>query len=185
MSRIPPLPRSQLPAHHQPLHDTLSAFATTAFGTGLDALFIYRRDPDGALLGLFPLYIASGTFGLELLDLFTKLAELLGLSPEAREAAILAVGAVFQSPWELYAHGEIAVKATALTEQQVHLLAQGRKPDGLGADAEAAFEIATHLARKLGALPQSLWDQGVKALGKEGMIALLHYGGSTRTRGTE
>ncbi|KAK5676867.1 hypothetical protein LTS10_010631 [Elasticomyces elasticus] len=143
MSRLPPLPRSELPPAQQQAHDDLTAFAMSAFGTA----FSYTRKEDDALLGPFPFYIQTPEIGLDTLGLLAKFSKLEGLSVEARETAILAVGSVFQASYELYAHTRIALKATPLSQEQLESSAQ------------------------------ELWDRSMKALGKEGTVALVHYVG--------
>jgi len=173
MSRIPALPRDELPDSLQPVHDHLASFATSKFGNA----FTYKDPSNGALLGPFPFYVASGQFGATCLDFFGHFSSLPGLSKEARETAILAVGARYQAGFELYSHTNVARKATGLSDEQVESLAKGVKPEGLGDDCTAAFDAAVSLVSKPGALPQELWDRSIKALGKEGTISLVHFVG--------
>ncbi|KAK4962470.1 hypothetical protein LTR10_000096 [Elasticomyces elasticus] len=173
MSRLPPLPRSELPPAQQQAHDDLTAFAMSAFGTA----FSYTRKEDDALLGPFPFYIQTPEIGLDTLGLLAKFSKLGGLSVEARETAVLAVGSVFQAGYELYAHERVALKATTLSQEQLECICSGGKPKDLGEDCQAAYDVATHLAKHPGPLPQELWDRSMKALGKEGTVALVHYVG--------
>ncbi|KAK5143362.1 hypothetical protein LTR32_004500, partial [Rachicladosporium monterosium] len=115
MSRLPPLPRSDLPPAAQRAHDTISSFfASSPLGTA----FAYKRPTDDALIGPMPFYLASPDIGQDVMGLVGKAAALPGLSLEARETAILAVGARFQAGYELYAHTRMAVKTTKLGEER-------------------------------------------------------------------
>ncbi|KAK0273770.1 hypothetical protein LTR54_016611 [Friedmanniomyces endolithicus] len=174
MSRLPPLPRSDLPPAAQQAHDTISSFfASSPLGTA----FAYKRPTDGALIGPMPFYLASPDIGQDVMGLVGKAAALPGLSLEARETAILAVGARFQAGYELYAHTRMAVKTTKLGEERVRLIAGGEKPKDLEEASGVAFDVATHLSSKPGALPQEMWNRSVRVLGKEGTLALVHFVG--------
>ncbi|TKA70893.1 hypothetical protein B0A55_08093 [Friedmanniomyces simplex] len=174
MFRLPPLPRSDLPPSSHQAHDTITSFfASSPLGSAFD----YKRKADEALIGPMPFYLASPDIGQDVLGLVGKLATLPGLSLEARETAILAVGAKFKAGYELYAHTRMAMQTTKLEERQVDKIAKGEKPEGLDEESSVAYDVAAYLAGTPGPLPQELWERSVKALGKEGTVALVHYVG--------
>jgi 4-carboxymuconolactone decarboxylase len=172
MSRLPPATRDQLDAEHQAAYDELTSFADKQFGNR----FSYKRE-DGAFVGPFPLFVAAPQAGVEFLKFVGKLATLPGLSLEARETAILAVGARFEAGYELYAHSNVAKRTTKLKEAQIDEICNGEKPDDLSEECDVAYDVAEYLASTPGALPIELWDRAMLALGKEGTVALIHYVG--------
>ncbi|KAK1055659.1 hypothetical protein LTR12_008531 [Friedmanniomyces endolithicus] len=166
MSRLPPLPRSDLPPAAQQAHDTISSFfASSPLGTAFD----YKRPTDDALIGPMPFYLAAPDIGQGVMGLVGKAAALPGLSLEARETAILAVGARFQAG--------MAVKTTKLGEERVRLIAAGEKPRDMDEESGVAYDVATYLSSKPGALPQEMWERSVRVLGREGTVALVHFVG--------
>lgn len=172
MSRYPPLAPSELsPAQHK-AYDEQTEIAQSTFGDK----FIYKNK-DGAFVGPFgPLLYTPG-----LVDPFMKmvveLGKVPGLPAEARETAILATGSTFKAGYELYAHGKVA-ESTKLSEKQISLIKEGKKPEGpdnLDEACEIAFDVAIELSRKQGPLSDELFSRAYKKLGQEGTAALIHY----------
>ncbi|KAK5115055.1 hypothetical protein LTR62_001752 [Meristemomyces frigidus] len=171
MSRIPPLPRSALAGTEQQAHDEIADFTSQAFGDQ----FSYKNE-DGAFTGPFPFLTPHNTVH-EYKLLISKIASLPGLSPAARETAILATGSVYKAGYELYAHSRVAEQSTELKKEQIEAICAGRKPDGLSEECEVALDVAKYLAGTPGPLPKELWGKSVKLLGKDGTIKLVHYVG--------
>jgi 4-carboxymuconolactone decarboxylase len=67
------------------------------------------------------------------------------LSARVREVVILAVGAVWQSEYELYAHSAAARKA-GIPDDAVRVLASGGIPDDLSKDEKVAAELTRQLS---------------------------------------
>jgi len=67
------------------------------------------------------------------------------LSARVREVVILAVGAVWQADYELYAHVAVARKA-GLSEGAARAVATGGHPDDLSADEEIALRLTQQLS---------------------------------------
>ncbi|EMC96403.1 hypothetical protein BAUCODRAFT_473441 [Baudoinia panamericana UAMH 10762] len=172
MSRLSPARREELPNEQQKAYDELDDLATKGFG---DA-FIYKQ-PDGAFVGPFPFLIAAPEAGIQMLETVGKVAGIPGLPQNARETAILATGAHYKAAYELYAHSNVATKSTDLNVQQVWQICDGKKPANLDEKCEIAYDVATYLSSTPGPLPQTLWKRAVRALGKDGTIALVHYVG--------
>lgn len=177
MSRLPPTPRDQLPADQQSAHDTLHSIASSSFGSA----FTYQRASDAALVGPFPVFLAQPTTGVEMMKYFSVLGAMPGLPIPAREVVILAVGAVYKAAYELYAHAAVAVQNAGLSEGVVRTICAGGRPEvgreGFSEEMATAFDVARYLAGTPGPLPQELWERSLKAFGKEGTVALVHYAG--------
>jgi 4-carboxymuconolactone decarboxylase len=95
------------------------------------------------------------------------------LSPRLREVVILAVGAVWQSEYELYAHSAAARKA-GISDEAVRVLASGGIPQELDKDEK----IAAALTRQLSTahrVDETLYRQAENCFGTEGLndIAIL------------
>lgn len=175
MSRYPPTHSSQLPEEYKPYAKRLEDGITKSFGSNGE--LITYADSNGALLGPFPALIASKEAGDAFGAVMQKLGTLQGISADVKEVAILVAGARFQAAFELYAHGNIAIKRAGLTQQQVDSIKAGQKPAGLNEACSVAYDASYHLANKPGPLPQHLYDACVKTLGREPTLVMIHYTG--------
>lgn len=173
MSRFPPTPISEYTAELQPYAREWDETAKKSFGANGET-FVYRESND-ALIGPFPIMIESKDTGAAVQGLLRSMSQYQALPADAREVAILVTGARFQAAFETYAHSRVAVKKTDLTQDQVDLIASGKKPNDLNEACDAAFDTAYHLAFQPGPLPQQLWDRSVRTIGKEGTLGIIHY----------
>lgn len=176
--RLPPLTRSQIPSQDQEAFDKLQSGASKLFGDPSTSPFIFARPSDGALVGPFPLFLAAPEAGEHVMNLFGKIATVPGLPPDAKEVAILTVGAQFDSAYELYAHTNVAVKKVGMEKATVEAIARGERPEGMNEGCQVAFDVAKYLVSQPGKLSDQLWARSVSVLGKEGTVALVHYVGA-------
>jgi hypothetical protein len=176
--RLPPVKRDDLPASEHAGFDSMMNLTTTLFGDPESSPFTYKRSSDGALVGPFPLFLAAPEAGEYSVGLFGKLGKIPGLPADAKETAILTVGARYQAAYELYAHTNVAIKKVGMAKDVVEAIARGEKPKGLSEGCDVAFDAANYLAGKPGPLPKELWDRSIKTFGKEGTVALMHYVGA-------
>jgi 4-carboxymuconolactone decarboxylase len=95
------------------------------------------------------------------------------LSARVREVVILAVGAVWQSEYELYAHSAAARKA-GIPDDAVRLLASGGIPDDLSRDEKIAAELTRQLSTTH-RVDETLYRQAENCFGTKGLtdIAIL------------
>ena len=96
--------------------------------------------------------------------------------PRARELVILAVMAVIDCPFILYAHTRIGVKV-GLSEEQVALACKGKTPVGLTEEEAIIYATALELARSRGPLDEQTWQRAERALGREKSARLAHVVG--------
>lgn len=172
MSRYPPLAPSQLSEAQHKAYDEQSEIAQSTFGDK----FIYKNQ-DGAFVGPFGPLLYTPTLVDPFLKLVVELGKVPGLPAEARETAILATGSTFKAGYELYAHGKVA-ESTKLSEKQIALIKDGKKPEGsekLDEACEIAFDVAIELSRKQGPLSDALFKRAYDTLGQQGAAALIHY----------
>ena len=99
------------------------------------------------------------------------------LSPRLREVVILAVGAVWQSEYELYAHSAAARKV-GISDDAVRGLASGEIPDDLSKDEK----IAAGLTRQLSTthrVDETLYRQAENCFGTKGITTSPSSSAST------
>ncbi len=101
--------------------------------------------PDGKLLGPFNALLYGPEVGQSYLDYFTAEKKNTTLSERVHEIVILAVGAAWNSPYELYAHAAVG-KSVSLPEEVVQALAAGQMPEDLSVQEKSAYEFAHQLA---------------------------------------
>ena len=90
-----------------------------------------------------------------------------GLSLRSRELAILAVLAVYDIPFVLYAHTRIALKA-GLSGAQIARAVKGEVPESLEEVEDVVYETALELAKGRKSLGEEAWRRAETTLGKEG-----------------
>ncbi|CAK4032645.1 Hypothetical predicted protein [Lecanosticta acicola] len=172
--RFPPTLASQHPPETQSYAQRAEDNVFKAFGEN-GSLITYQH-PNGGLIGPFPIIIASKEIGESVLAAPQTLAKLSTIPDDAKEVAILVVGAKFDCAYEQYAHRNIATKKSLLTEQQCADIRAQRKPEGLSEAASVTYDAAFHLANQKGPLPTGVFKEWVKALGsKESMLVMTHY----------
>lgn len=170
--RLPPVKRVDLPPTEQPSFDNLANAATSMFGAPESSPFIYKT-ADGRFVGPFPFFLAAPEAGEYAMGLFSRLARIPGLPADAKEVAILTVGAKYQAQYELYAHVNVAREKVGMEGSVVQAIAKGEKPSGLNEGCSVAFDVARYLTETPGPLSSELWDRSIAALGKEGTVALV------------
>ena len=172
MSRYPAIPPSKLAADQRKAYDKQSEIAQSTFGDK----FLYK-DQDGAFIGPFGPLLYTPNLVDPFMKMVVELGKCPGLPANARETAILATGSTFKAGYELYAHGKVAA-STNLSDQQISLIKQGKKPDGnetLNDACSVAFDVAIELSRKQGPLSDETFAKAEKQLGREGTEELIHY----------
>lgn len=172
--RLPAVTRESDPE----TYDGLDELAQTMFGSPETSPFIIKRQSDGGLVGPFPFFAAAPKAGHDFMATLPNLAQIPGLPDDAREIAILVVGARYKAAYELYAHINVATKKLGMSAEDVEALARGERPQRLNEACSVTFDAATYLVGTPGPLPQELWDRCVRALGKEGTVKLVHYVGA-------
>ncbi|KAI5368316.1 hypothetical protein Slin14017_G033520 [Septoria linicola] len=173
MSRFPPVPHDQQPDDTKPY--------SQYFEDGIEELFgpsgqlMKYRDENNAIIGPWPIIIASKQVGRQLMSIFEHLPSLGKIPEDVKEIAILIVGARFEADYERYGHKLHGMKRAGLTQEQVDLLAVGKRPAGLSEAANLAYDATHHLAYIPGPLPQHLFDACERSFGRDGTLLLVHY----------
>ena len=87
-------------------------------------------------------------------------------SARERELCVLAVMAIYDVPFVLYAHSRIAMQL-GLSEEQVSSASHGTVPKGLSDDETTVYTTALKLARSRGPLDEETFQHAESILGKE------------------
>jgi hypothetical protein len=176
MSRYPALRSSELPEDLKPWAEDFERYVPGLADTPRGPIFQYAQ-ANGALIGPYPIVIASKEIGKVMQHMQTTLKERTEPSYEIRVIAILASAARYQAKFAKYSYTEVGQKVAGFSEEQVRLLRQGKKPDGLSEAASVTWDFTNYLANEKGPLPETLYQAAVKALGKQGVLVAAHYVG--------
>jgi 4-carboxymuconolactone decarboxylase len=132
---------------------------------------------DGRLIGPFNPILFSPSISSSFLDLQETEQNNTSLSQRVRQVVILAVGAVWKSSYELYAHAAAARKA-GISEDAIQMLTTGGLPDELS-DRE---KIAQRCARQLSAERHvDLYSAAERAFGQRGLVEITYLTGIYHT----
>jgi 4-carboxymuconolactone decarboxylase len=123
---------------------------------------------DGRLIGPFNPALLNPAIAAPFLDLQFAEQVHTSLSARVREIVILAVGAVWQADYELYAHLAVARK-TGLSEDAARVVATGGLPDGLSDDELIALRLTQQLSTSH-RVDESLYRDAETAFGAKGLI---------------
>jgi 4-carboxymuconolactone decarboxylase len=163
--RLPPLPPEGLSPELRSVHDTIADLVARGQPQ------IIALDGQGALIGPFPAMLHFPQFGVPALKFLAAMNAEARLPKTVREVAILAVGAVFNARYELYAH-ELMGEAVGLSPSQVATLAAGGRPIDLS-DGEAIAHDVAHALATGHILPASTYGRAVQAFGRDGVGELV------------
>ena len=125
---------------------------------------------DGRLIGVFQAPLIP-PISSAFMDLSVTEHRHTSLSKRSREVVILTVGAVWQAPYELYAHGAVG-RQVGLSEDEVRTLADGGRPESL-TDAET---VAHRVARALSIehrVDEALYREAAARLGVKGIMGAV------------
>jgi 4-carboxymuconolactone decarboxylase len=169
---LPLLKPEALSTQQKGLYDRIVA---TWGAYGKSAHFEVETD-DGRLIGPFNPMLYSPAISSRLLELMDTEGNDTSLSARVREVTILAVGAVWGSEYELYAHKAAARKA-GFSENEIATLAGGELPDGLSGEEQIAHRYARQLSEDH-QVDANLYRSAVDALGDQGVVDLTYLIGT-------
>src|SRR4029079_1757936 len=146
---------------------------TSAVVPWADDTGFHSTTDDGRFIGPFNPALLTPALTSGSAELLLGEREHTSLSPRLREVVILAVGAVWQSEYELYAHSAAARKA-GISEVAVQALASGAIPDDLSQDEKVAAELTRQLSTAH-RVDETLYRQAENCFGTKGLtdIAIL------------
>ena len=130
---------------------------------------------DGRLIGPFNPVLLSPAITPAFLDLQAAEQANTSLDDRVRQVVILAVGAVWRSDYELYAHSAVAAKA-GLPNSVVEALAAGGVPDELSAREKLAARFARMLSTSH-RVDAALYAKAEAAFGPHGLVDIVFLAG--------
>ncbi len=130
---------------------------------------------DGRLIGPFNPVLVSPGITPAFLDLQDAEQAHTSLDERVRQVVILAVGSVWRSDYELYAHAAVAAKA-GLPAGDIQALASGEVPDGLSAHEALAARVARALSTTH-RVEAALYRDAQAAFGPQGLVDLVYLAG--------
>jgi 4-carboxymuconolactone decarboxylase len=166
------LPLADPAALTGPRKDLVDRMFTTVVPWANDAHFQSTTE-DGRLIGPFNPALLNPAIASPFLDLQFAEEKHTSLSDRVRQVVILAVGAVWQADYELYAHSAVARKA-GMPDDVVRTLATGGLPDDLSEQEKMALRLTRQLCVSH-RVDEPLYREAERSFGKEGLadIALL------------
>lgn len=164
--RLPLLPPERLSDVQRTFYDRalkqIEGGGFTAFKT---------RDQDGALLGPWGVFIHAPEIGQAHYDQVEAISAVKTLPEDAKQVAILAVGAHYRAAYELYAHAATAARE-GMDPTRIATLAAGERPLDLDPAESAAFDVARALVGG-GVLPGPTYATAREVLGDEALYELV------------
>jgi 4-carboxymuconolactone decarboxylase len=167
--RLPLIPPAELTAEQKPLYESMRKGIKSNFND-----FKVERE-DGALMGPWNPWLHEPAIGKAIWDFTLAMTANAVLPDNARQVAILAVGARFGSAYEIYAHIAVAERE-GMTEERLATLVANIKPVDLSRQESVAFDVAYALSRG-GTLPEPLYRLAVTTFGQHGANELIYLVG--------
>lgn len=167
--RLPLIPPAQLSAEQKTLYDDMRKGISSNFNA-----FKVERE-DGALMGPWNPWLHEPAIGKAIWDLTLAMTANASLPDNARQIAILVVGARYNAAYELYAHVAVAERE-GMSQVRLAALVAGQKPTDLTAQENVAYDFAYALSRG-GVLPEPLYRLAVDTFGQHGANELIYLVG--------
>jgi 4-carboxymuconolactone decarboxylase len=133
-----------------------------------EAAGFQARTQAGQLIGPFNPALLSPAISKAFFEFVLAEHQNTSLSKRAREVIILTVGAVWQAPYELYAHCAVG-RHVGLSDDEVRTLAEGGLPKDLGDTETMAHRVARALSLEH-RLDDVLYSEAEKLLGAKGIM---------------
>jgi 4-carboxymuconolactone decarboxylase len=167
--RLPLADPANLVGEQRELFDKMkSAVVPWADDTGF-----HSTTDDGRFIGPFNPALLNPAMTSAAAELLLGEREHTSLGARVREVVILAVGAVWQSDYELYAHSAAARKV-GIPEDAIRVLVSGGIPENLSKDETIAAELTRQLSTRH-RVEEPLYRQAERQFGQKGLtdIAIL------------
>lgn len=140
-----------------------------------DASGFKGKTEDGRLIGPFNPYLYSTGITPGFLQWMQADSKHTSLNKRVHEVVILSVGAVWKSPFELYAHSAVARKA-GLPDAAVQALVAGESSDDLSREEQVAHRFARQLTTEH-RVDLDLYREAEAAFGRTGLVDMVYLVG--------
>ncbi|KAL9083444.1 MAG: hypothetical protein Q9165_008520 [Trypethelium subeluteriae] len=135
------------------------------------APYLEYKDADDNYLGPF----ASLIYTPDIIEAYFQCAFAVGkqerFTPRERELCVLAVLAVYDAPYPLYVHSEVAVNC-GISASEVQQAVNGKTPDGLDKIEATIYDFAHQLAQSRSPLDTATFEEAKDVLGVERVAGL-------------
>jgi 4-carboxymuconolactone decarboxylase len=168
--RLPPIAPEALSEQQRPLYDSMMAGVSAKY-TG----FKTSRD-DGAILGPWSAWLHDPELGQAFWFVTKTMTKARRIPDNARQIAILVVGARFGAAYEIYAHEAVAVDTHKMSGQRIATLVSGSRPGDLSDEEGAAYDVA-HALVNGGILPEPTYRCALGLFGQAGLNELIYLVG--------
>ncbi|HYY02119.1 MAG TPA: carboxymuconolactone decarboxylase family protein [Mycobacterium sp.] len=165
--RLPLLDPADLVGAQRELFDKMtSTVVPWADETGFDS-----TTDGGRFIGPFNAALLNPAMTAASAELLLGEREHTSLSPRVREVVILAVGAVWQSEYELYAHSAAARKV-GLSDDAIRVLVSGGIPEDLSKEETTAAELTRTLSTRH-RVDETLYRDAERLFGEKGLTDMV------------
>jgi 4-carboxymuconolactone decarboxylase len=164
--RLPLLDPAQFSSAQREAYERLAA-TMVPFA---DRVGFKTKTSDGRLIGPFNPALYSPGVSAGFGDFMEAEARSTSLNNRVRQVVILTVGAVWNSPYELYAHSAEA-RQVGLPDEVIQALVAGQIPDQLSDDEKLAARFAQQLTAQH-RVDAALYAAAERAYGQRGLVDL-------------
>ncbi|KAI7214215.1 hypothetical protein KC333_g6135 [Hortaea werneckii] len=183
MNRLGLLHPSTLTGRHmnetRALFDAFCRHNAAAYGH----IFTTNLPSTGALTGPWAVLLHTPVLGRAYLDLSLAFAKLGTLSARSKSISALTTFAHERVPYGLYAERLLGL-SEGLSEKDIEILFAGKLPYGFNDADRAIYFVSKELSHCAGPLSQQTWDWTLAILGKDTLVALIHYAAFLRYTAT-
>ncbi|KAI7188413.1 hypothetical protein KC363_g5467 [Hortaea werneckii] len=146
-------------------------------------IFTTRLPSTGALAGPWAVLLHTPMLGRAFQNLSLALEKLGPLSARSKSISALTIFARERVPYGLYAERLLGL-SEGLSEKDIEGLFTGQLPYGFNDADRAVYFVSRELSHCVGPLSQQTWDWALATLGKETLVALIHYAAFLRYTAT-
>ena len=140
-----------------------------------DANCFKGQTPEGELIGPFNPYLYSPDLTRGFLQWMQADSQHTSLNKRVHEIVILTVGAIWKSPFELYAHSAVA-RMVGVSQAAIEALVDGRSPNDLTKDEQVAHRFAHQLASTC-QVEDALYQEAEYAFGQRALVDMVYLVG--------
>jgi 4-carboxymuconolactone decarboxylase len=159
------------PANLSPAQRDLFDKMTSAVAPWADDTGFRSTTDDGRFIGPFNPALLNPAMTSAAAELVLGERENTSLSGRVREVVILAVGAVWQSDYELYAH-TAAARKVGISDDAIRVLVSGGIPENLSKDETIAAELTRQLSTTH-RVDETLYRQAENYFGTKGLTDIV------------
>ena len=169
--RLPLLDPKQLAGDQSKLYELInSTLIPWAATSGFEG-----KTEAGELIGPFNPYLYSTGITPGFLQWMQADSKHTSLNKRVHEVVILSVGAVWRSPYELYAHSAVA-RTVGVPEAAIQALVAGQSSDALSSEEQLAHRFARQLAAERRVDPD-LYREAEAVFGQTGLVDMVYLVG--------